>query len=181
MIRSFYHDGYAAPLGDHVMPINKFALVAERVRALDGVELVEPEALTEADLRRVHTQEYIDAVRSGEPRGLAESQKFPWSPQLFPSVLLTGGGCLAAAREALRAGIAAAIVSGFHHWPRRSTSTWPISASATAWCSPGRGARGCRSHGRSPAATRPTSRRSWRCTSAPSTPLGPSMPRSDAT
>src|SRR6185312_14247609 len=62
-----------------------------------------------------HTAEYVAAVRSGEPRALAESQKFPWSAELYPSVRLTGGGCLAAARQALEAGVAAALVSGFHH------------------------------------------------------------------
>jgi acetoin utilization deacetylase AcuC-like enzyme len=66
-------------------------------------------------LLRVHTPAYIEAVRTGEPRELAESQKFPWSPQLYPSVCLTNGGVLAAAREALRSGSAAALASGFHH------------------------------------------------------------------
>ena len=59
--------------------------------------------------------EYIEAVRAGEPRALAESQKFPWSPSLFPSVCLTNGACIAAARQARRDGIAAALASGFHH------------------------------------------------------------------
>jgi acetoin utilization deacetylase AcuC-like enzyme len=49
------------------------------------------------------------------PRALAESQKFPWSAALFPSVCLTNGGCLAAARQALRDGCSAALASGFHH------------------------------------------------------------------
>jgi acetoin utilization deacetylase AcuC-like enzyme len=66
-------------------------------------------------LERVHTRDYIEAVRTGEPRALAESQKFPWTPELYPSVLLTGGGCLAAARRALDDGISGALVSGFHH------------------------------------------------------------------
>jgi len=114
-ISVFSHPGYAAPIGKHVMPIDKFALVAEGLRAETGVKLEEPAPLTEADLLRVHTKAYVDAVRSGEPRPLAESQKFPWSPQLYPSVLLTGGGCLAAARRALIDGIAGALVSGFHH------------------------------------------------------------------
>ncbi len=54
-------------------------------------------------------------MRSGEPRALAESQKFPWSPLLWPSVLLTNGGALAAAARALDDGVAAALASGFHH------------------------------------------------------------------
>jgi acetoin utilization deacetylase AcuC-like enzyme len=114
-ITAYHHPGYAAPIGDHVMPITKFSLVADGLRAEARVRLEEPTSLSEADLLRVHTRAYIDAVRSGEPRALAESQKFPWSPQLYPSVLLTGGGCLAAARRALAEGVAAALVSGFHH------------------------------------------------------------------
>jgi acetoin utilization deacetylase AcuC-like enzyme len=114
-ITVYYHPGYAAPIGKHTMPISKFGLVAVGLRNEAGVRLVEPSPLTEADLLRVHTQAYIDAVRTGEPRALAESQKFPWSPELYPSVLLTGGGCLAAARKALEAGVAGALVSGFHH------------------------------------------------------------------
>ena len=112
---AYYHEGFAAPLGDHIMPIRKFALVAEEVRKLPGVTLREPAPVTQGDLLRVHTLEYIEAIRTGEPRQLAESQKFPWSPQLFSSVCLTNGGCLAAARQALTDGASAALVSGFHH------------------------------------------------------------------
>ena len=115
MLTAFYHPGYAAPLGQHVMPIRKFALVADGLRESADVRLAEPAPVTEADLRRVHTAEYIAAIRTGEPRALAESQKFPWSPELYPSVCLTSGGCLAAARQALQDGVSAALVSGFHH------------------------------------------------------------------
>ena len=115
MLTVYFHPGYAAPIGQHIMPIRKFGLVAEGLRDANDIQLVEPPPLAEADLHRVHTREYIDAIKTGEPRGLAESQKFPWSPELFPSVLLTGGGCLAAARQAMRDGVSAALVSGFHH------------------------------------------------------------------
>lgn len=115
MITAYYDPGYAAPIGDHVMPIGKFALLAESLAGEPRVRLVAPAPLREEDLRLVHTPDYISAVRTGEPRDLAESQKFPWSPELYPSVLLTNGGCLAAAEKALEDGIAAALVSGFHH------------------------------------------------------------------
>lgn len=115
MITTYYDPGFAAPIGTHVMPMQKFGLVADALRDEARVRLVAPEALTEVDLLRVHTAAYVTAVRTGEPRALAESQKFPWSPALYPSVLLTGGGCLAAARAALRDGLAAALASGFHH------------------------------------------------------------------
>jgi acetoin utilization deacetylase AcuC-like enzyme len=115
MLTTFYHPGFAAPLGDHIMPIAKFGLVAEGLRNVAGARLVEPQPVSAEDLARVHTPEYVDAVRTGEPRALAESQKFPWSAELFPSVCLTNGGCLAAARQALRDGASAALASGFHH------------------------------------------------------------------
>ncbi|MEO6788713.1 MAG: histone deacetylase, partial [Chthoniobacteraceae bacterium] len=115
MLTAFHHPAYAAPLGDHIMPMQKFALVADAVRGMPDVRLAEPEPVSDADLLRVHTQEYVSTIRTGEPRALAESQKFPWSSQLFPSVCLTGGGCLAAARAALRDGAGAALASGFHH------------------------------------------------------------------
>jgi acetoin utilization deacetylase AcuC-like enzyme len=114
-IKAFYHPGYAAPIGEHVMPIRKFGLVADELRRDARIELLEPAPVTHADILRVHSPPYVDAVRTGEPRALAESQKFPWSPQLYQSVLLTSGGCLAAARAALADGVAAGLVSGFHH------------------------------------------------------------------
>ena len=97
------------------MPMRKFALVAAEVAMMPDVRLAEPQPATEADLLRVHTRGYVDAIRTGKPRALAVSQKFPWSPALFPSVQLTNGACLAAARAALRDGASAAIASGFHH------------------------------------------------------------------
>jgi acetoin utilization deacetylase AcuC-like enzyme len=115
MVTAFHHPGTAAPLGEHPMPIGKFGWVAEALKSMPGVRLAEPAPLECAQLALVHTPRYIEAVQTGEPRALAESQKFPWSPQLFGSVCLTGGGCLCAARTALETGVGAALVSGFHH------------------------------------------------------------------
>jgi acetoin utilization deacetylase AcuC-like enzyme len=115
MLTTFYHPRYAAPIGEHIMPIRKFGLVAEGLRGAGDIRLAEPQPVSLAEIQRVHTEEYVNAIRTGEPRALAESQKFPWSPELFPSVCLTSGGCLAAARQALKEGVSAALVSGFHH------------------------------------------------------------------
>ncbi len=115
MITAYHHAGFAAPLGDHVMPMRKFQLVADALAGRADVKVEAPAPIAVEDLLRVHTSAYVEAVRSGEPRALAESQKFPWSPALWPSVLLTNGGALAAATRALDDGVAAAIASGFHH------------------------------------------------------------------
>lgn len=114
-LRLFHHPGFAAPIGTHIMPMRKFALVAEAVSAFPGVEIVAPDPISEEALHRVHTPDYIEAIRTGQPRDLAESQKFPWSPELYPSVRLTNGGVLAAARQALKDGVSGALASGFHH------------------------------------------------------------------
>jgi len=116
MIPVYYHPGFFAPIGDdHRMPIRKFGLVAERLRADPAAEFHAPAPATREMLLRVHTPGYIRAIETGEPRALAEGQKFPWSPQLFPSVCLTNGAVAAAARHALRRGVACALASGFHH------------------------------------------------------------------
>jgi acetoin utilization deacetylase AcuC-like enzyme len=116
MITAYHHAGFAAPIGEaHLMPMRKFAMVADAVRQLPGIVMREPAPLDPSDLLRVHSAEYVDAIRTGDPRALAESQKFPWSAQLFPSVLLTNGGVVAAAEHALDDGIAACVASGFHH------------------------------------------------------------------
>ncbi len=117
MITAYHHAGFAAPIGKHVMPMRKFQLVADGLASSSFARVEAPPPVTAAELGLVHTPAYIAAVRTGEPRALAESQKFPWSPLLWPSVLLTNGGALAAAERALRDGVAAALASGFHHSP----------------------------------------------------------------
>jgi len=107
---------YYADLGDHVMPIRKFGLVREAIAAAGRpVRFVEPGPVTDADLLRVHTPAYIEAIRTGEPRALAQSQKFPWSPALAEAVRWTNGGCIVAAALALDQGVAGNLASGFHH------------------------------------------------------------------
>jgi acetoin utilization deacetylase AcuC-like enzyme len=115
VITAYHHPGFAAPIGDHVMPMRKFQAVADAVSGRTGIRVEAPAPASDEDLHRVHTGAYIDAVATGEPRTLAESQKFPWSPALFPSVRLTNGGAVAAAGRALEDGVAAALASGFHH------------------------------------------------------------------
>jgi acetoin utilization deacetylase AcuC-like enzyme len=115
MLTVFHHQGFAAPIGNHIMPIRKFALVADALRTAPDLGIVPPEPVTVGDLCRVHSEQYIAAIETGAPRALAESQRFPWSPELFGSVCLTSGGCLAAARQAARDGASAALASGFHH------------------------------------------------------------------
>jgi len=116
VIRTFYSEGFAAEIGEHVMPMKKFALVKDRIVARGlPARLVEPPPASDEELLRVHTPEYVNAVATGEPRALAESQKFPWSPGLAASVRLTNGAATAAVLAALDDGVACALASGYHH------------------------------------------------------------------
>jgi acetoin utilization deacetylase AcuC-like enzyme len=113
---AFHAEGYAADIGAHVMPMRKFSLVRAAIEK-SGLpySFDEPAPASDEALLRVHTPEYLGAISTGEPRALAESQKFPWSPSLAGAVRLTNGGCIAAVDAALVHGVAANIASGFHH------------------------------------------------------------------
>jgi len=114
--RVFHSPRYTADIGQHVMPIRKFDLVRQAIEQ-SGLpcRISEPQPASDEDLLRVHTPEYVRAVATGEPRELAESQKFPWSPRLAEAVRWTNGGCIAALFAALEDGVAGNLASGFHH------------------------------------------------------------------
>jgi acetoin utilization deacetylase AcuC-like enzyme len=88
-------------------------------KPITGLQLSPNAPLTAAELERVHDPAYVAAVRTGEPRALAESQGFDWDPQLWKMVCASNGGAVAAARAALHSGRAGARASGLHH-ARRS-------------------------------------------------------------
>ncbi|MGB3743187.1 MAG: hypothetical protein WBD11_01420 [Xanthobacteraceae bacterium] len=83
---------------------------------ISSIELVAPDPTTAAALSRVHDLQYVDAVRSGKPRELAESQDFPWDPALWEMVCASNGGVIAAAIDALRTrNVSGSLSSGLHH------------------------------------------------------------------
>ena len=82
---------------------------------IPGVQLVEPEPLPESALLAVHDAAYVRAIRTGLPRNLAESQRFTWDPGLWPMVLASNGGAVAAALAARKDGVAGSLSSGLHH------------------------------------------------------------------
>ena len=113
MITIHYADGYCHGSFDtHA----KAGLVADRIRDLPGVELVEPEPVTMTDLEAVHSRRYLSAMCTGDPEHLAWSNGFEWSEDLLRGTLLTTGGAVAAARQAyMTGGISGSLSSGLHH------------------------------------------------------------------
>ncbi|MEZ0231120.1 MAG: hypothetical protein ACAI25_21065 [Planctomycetota bacterium] len=116
-VKVFYSDRYV--MGGHSWETTrKSGWVASSLLAnpIPGINIVEPRSLTEAELLRVHHPFYVNAVKSGDPRELAESQEFKWDASLFPMVLASNGGAVEAALTALReGGVSGSLSSGLHH------------------------------------------------------------------
>lgn len=95
----------------------KSGWIADSLRdsSITGIELVEPPSLTAEQVSAVHDPAYVEAVRTGEPRNLAESQGFDWDPAVWPMVLSSNGGVVAAALAALEDGVSGSLSSGLHH------------------------------------------------------------------
>ncbi len=95
----------------------KATWVAESLAAdpIAGIRLVAPQPLGWEQVAQIHAPEYVQAIRTGEPRALAQSQKFDWDTGLAPMVLATNGGAVAAGLNAMRHGVSGSLSSGLHH------------------------------------------------------------------
>lgn len=120
-MKVFYSDDYcrAAYAFDTT---RKASWIAEslRFRPIDGVEVVEPEPASVESILEVHSEEYVNAVLTGEPWNLATSQGFRWCPAMPTAVLASTGGMIAAVRAAVEDGVAGTLSSGMHHARREA-------------------------------------------------------------
>jgi acetoin utilization deacetylase AcuC-like enzyme len=121
MVRVYYSPGYVGS-GHAFDTTRKARWVADSLSELPvpGIELATPDPLTREQVTAVHDPAYVRAVETGLPRDLAESQGFAWDPGLWPMVLLSNGGVVAAALAALKQRVAGSLSSGLHHAQRGS-------------------------------------------------------------
>lgn len=84
-------------------------------QSFDRVSLTEPIDLKHEHLSVVHTEKYIDAIKTGLPLDLASSNGLKWDNSLFPCVFAHNAGIVAAALKALDSGISGSLSSGLHH------------------------------------------------------------------
>ncbi|MDX2182839.1 MAG: histone deacetylase [Gemmatimonadaceae bacterium] len=117
MLRAWSSAAYVVPLPPgHRFPIEKYALLRRAVEADGSAQVEDPPRATRAQLHRVHTSTYVDAVLSGTLDPAAQRRLgFPWSPALAERSLRATGGTIAAADAALRDGIAMNLAGGTHH------------------------------------------------------------------
>ncbi|HVK38549.1 MAG TPA: histone deacetylase [Candidatus Kapabacteria bacterium] len=116
----YYSDSYTVPLPpDHRFPMAKYrmlrdALLAEGV--LDEADLHEAVPVDRDTLLLAHDAAYVDAFIDGtvDP-AIVRRIGIPWSEAFVRRSLASTGGTLAAARAALREGIAGNLAGGTHH------------------------------------------------------------------
>src|SRR5882672_5310130 len=102
---------YTFPLPEgHRFPVAKYAMLRDRVIE-EGIvspgRVLVPPAASDDDLRLVHDADYITRYNEGRLDALEIRQiGFPWSPELVQRSRRAAGGTVAAARHALRNGVA---------------------------------------------------------------------------
>ncbi|KAA3450345.1 histone deacetylase [Mesorhizobium sp. SARCC-RB16n] len=111
-----YDAGFAT---NHRFPMSKYPLLMEALRARG---LAEPNALNIAErapaswLKLAHAAAYVDQVLScSVPEKIEREIGFPVGPRVSLRAQLATGGTVAAARLALRHGIACNAAGGSHH------------------------------------------------------------------
>jgi len=83
---------------------------------IPGLHIAMPEPLTAVDLVEIHAPHYIEAVRTGVPLGLAQSQGFRWDAGLWTMACAHTSGMVAATEHALETGrTGGSLTSGPHH------------------------------------------------------------------
>ncbi|PSQ96892.1 MAG: histone deacetylase [Bacteroidetes bacterium SW_9_63_38] len=119
-MRVSYCDGYYVPLPDgHPFPMAKFPALHRRLLdegIITSRDVVAPRQADWADLRRVHTAEYLSNLAEGSLSDHAERRMgLPWSKRLVYRSRLAVQGTINAAFMALTDGVAANLAGGTHH------------------------------------------------------------------
>jgi len=114
-----YHERYDLNLGAHVFPSEKFRLIHDKLLN-DGIadpdDFLRPEPATDADIRRVHTEDWVQKLKTGTLTASEQMKlEVPYSPELVHAFWLAAGGTILAAESALQDGFGCNIGGGFHH------------------------------------------------------------------
>jgi acetoin utilization deacetylase AcuC-like enzyme len=117
-VQAFHSDHFVLPLPEgHRFPMGKYRLLREAIMAeLPEVRLIEAPVASDGELALVHTPVYVDAVSEGLLSAAQQREiGFPWSPRMVERSRRSVGATIAAARAALREGLAANLAGGTHH------------------------------------------------------------------
>ena len=116
-MRAFAHDLFTYPLpAGHRFPLGKYRMVREAAERLPGVRVCDAEAADWDELRRTHSDDWVERVRTGRLGRREElALGLPWSPELVERARRATGATIMAARAALADGVAMNLGGGTHH------------------------------------------------------------------
>lgn len=114
-----YSDDYwMVDLGNHVFPIKKYRLIYEKLlsRGVRKENVRSPSPASLQDLELVHTEKYIRKVKTGKlSQAEMQALEIPYCQECVDFAVLTVGGTIQAAEQALQDGLCVHIGGGFHH------------------------------------------------------------------
>jgi acetoin utilization deacetylase AcuC-like enzyme len=96
--------------------MEKYSRLRDLVSSISGLELVEAPPATDTQILYAHDPSYLIKVIEGKlsPKEQREIG-FPWSEQMVERSRRSAGATVAAAKTALREGVAANLAGGTHH------------------------------------------------------------------
>ncbi len=145
-MKAFYNDIFVLPLPEgHRFPMSKYRLLRESIiteKILPEENLLIPDAASDEQILRCHTEEYLGKVKTGTlTRQEITRIGFPWSLELVERSRRSSGATICAARTALSEGVSANLAGGTHHAGR------DFGAGYSVFCDSGIAARAMQAEG----------------------------------
>ncbi|MBU3628844.1 histone deacetylase [Polynucleobacter sp. AP-Reno-20A-A9] len=116
-MKAFYTDHFVLPLPEgHRFPMEKYSRLRDLIGREENIELVEAPAATDTQILYAHDPSYLIKVIEGKLSPQEQREiGFPWSERMVERSRRSAGATVAAAKTALREGIAANLAGGTHH------------------------------------------------------------------
>ena len=116
-MKAFYTDHFVLPLpAGHRFPMEKYSRLRDLVATQLGIELVEAPPATDTQILYAHDASYLIKVIEGKLSPQEQREiGFPWSKKMVERSRRSAGATVAAAKTALREGVAANLAGGTHH------------------------------------------------------------------
>ena len=117
-MHAFYADHFVLPLPEgHRFPMRKYSRLRDRLVAeVPGIVLQEAPPASDGELALAHAPAYIRGIAEGTlDASVYREIGFPWSLAMAERARRSVGASVAAARMALREGLAGNLAGGTHH------------------------------------------------------------------
>ncbi len=116
-MKAFYTDHFVLPLpAGHRFPMEKYSCLRDLVKTVAEIELIEAPAASDTQILYAHDPNYLINIIKGN-LNLQEQREigFPWSEKMVERSRRSAGATVAAAKTALKEGIAVNLAGGTHH------------------------------------------------------------------